>query len=78
MRVCTGAQLLSRTPLPPSPLSRPAAKARLASAVQYLPLPAVGGYLSYVGAFARLEGSFDACIHPKAGLVQMESARATL
>lgn len=56
-------------------LSRPAAKARLASAVQYLPLPAVGGYLSYVGTFARLEGSFDACILPKAGLVQMKDCQ---
>ena len=32
-----------------------AAKARLASAVQYLPLPAVGGYLSFVGRSEILE-----------------------
>ncbi|PRW58874.1 sulfate transporter [Chlorella sorokiniana] len=32
------------------------AKARLASAVQYLPLPAVGGYLSYVGYFCIASG----------------------
>jgi SulP family sulfate permease len=40
----------------PISLCCPAAKLRLAVVVQYLPLPAVGGYLSYVGYFCFASG----------------------
>ena len=43
-------------PAPSCPSLRPAAKLRLAVVVQYLPLPAVGGYLSYVGYFCFASG----------------------
>lgn len=44
------------SPCPVSPAPAPAGALKLARLVQYIPLPVVGGYLSYVGLFVLESG----------------------